>query len=51
MVFGGILQGAQEADTVSADELARFWDYLEQADREQRFFGGVVGFVVGGRKT
>lgn len=50
MVFGGVLQDAQKASTVSSDEQARFWQYLEQADREQRFFGGVVGFVVSGRK-
>lgn len=50
MVFGGILQSAQAMNTVSAEEQARFWHYLEQADREQRFFAGVVGFVVGGRK-
>lgn len=50
MVFGGILQNAQATHAVSAEEQARFWQYLEQAEREQRFFAGVVGFVIGGRK-
>ncbi|TME06508.1 MAG: methyltransferase domain-containing protein [Chloroflexi bacterium] len=49
MVFGGLLQDAQAAGKVSAEELTRFWDLLEQADRQQRLLG-YVGFVVGGRK-
>jgi ubiquinone/menaquinone biosynthesis C-methylase UbiE len=50
MVFDGILQRALAAGALSTEELARFWSDLEQAEREQRFFGGVVGFVVGGQK-
>lgn len=50
MVFGGVLQNAQASNAISAEEQARFWQYLEQAEREQRFFGGIVGFVVSGRK-
>jgi ubiquinone/menaquinone biosynthesis C-methylase UbiE len=49
MVFGGLLQEAQEAGQVEASEVTRFWNELAQADREQRLFG-YVGFVVGGRK-
>ncbi len=50
MVFGGILQRAQAAGTVSAEELARFWSALEQAEQEQHFFAGAVGFMVSGQK-
>jgi ubiquinone/menaquinone biosynthesis C-methylase UbiE len=49
MVFGGLLQEAQEAGEVASEEVTRFWNELAQADREQRLFG-YVGFVVGGRK-
>ena len=49
MVFDGLLQDAQAAGKVSGEELTRFWDLLEQADRQQRLLG-YVGFVVGGRK-
>lgn len=50
MVFDGILQHALATGAISAEELARFWSYLEQAEREQRFFGGIGGFIVGGQK-
>ena len=50
MVYSGILQRAQAAGAVSAEELTRFWTALEQAEQEQRFFAGVVGFVVSGQK-
>jgi len=33
MVFVGLLQDAKAAGKVSAEELTRFWDLLEQADR------------------
>ncbi len=49
MAFGGLLQDAQAAGKVSGEEVTRFWNLLEQADREQRLLG-YVGFVVGGRK-
>jgi SAM-dependent methyltransferase len=48
--FGGILQGAQAAGTIPAEELARFWQALEQAEQERRFFARVGGFVVRGQK-
>jgi ubiquinone/menaquinone biosynthesis C-methylase UbiE len=50
LAFRGILQRAQVADAVSAEELTRFWDALEQAEKEQHFFARVGGFVVSGRK-
>jgi ubiquinone/menaquinone biosynthesis C-methylase UbiE len=49
MALGGLLQDAQATGEVSGEEVTRFWDLLEQADRQQRFFG-YVGFVVSGRK-
>ncbi len=49
-VFGGILQRAQATGAVSEEELARFWNALEQAEQEQHFFARVGGFVVSGRK-
>lgn len=50
MAFRGILQRAQAAGTVSEGDLARFWQALSQAEREQRFFARVGGFVVSGKK-
>jgi ubiquinone/menaquinone biosynthesis C-methylase UbiE len=50
LTFHGILQHAQEENVVSVEELTRFWDALDQAEREQRFFARVGGFVVSGRK-
>jgi ubiquinone/menaquinone biosynthesis C-methylase UbiE len=50
MVFGGILQRAQVAGTISVEELTHFWNALEQAEQEQHFFAGAVGFVVSGQK-
>jgi len=49
-VFGGILQRAQASGAVSEEELARFWNAVEQAEQEQHFFARVGGFVVSGRK-
>jgi ubiquinone/menaquinone biosynthesis C-methylase UbiE len=49
MVFGGLLQEAQEASQVEDSEVTRFWNELAKADREQHLFG-YVGFVVGGHK-
>jgi ubiquinone/menaquinone biosynthesis C-methylase UbiE len=49
MAFAGLLQEALAADQISGEEVARFWNELAQADREQRLFG-YVSFVVGGRK-
>ena len=50
MAFSGILQRVQATGAVSAEECMRFWNTLEQAEQEQHFFAGVVGFVVSGRK-
>jgi hypothetical protein len=50
MVFGGILQRAQAAGAVSAEELTRFWSALEQAEQAQHFYAAVGGFIVSGRK-
>jgi ubiquinone/menaquinone biosynthesis C-methylase UbiE len=50
-VFTGILQRAQASGAISAEELTRFWNELEQAEQEKRFFAGVGGFVVSGRKS
>jgi ubiquinone/menaquinone biosynthesis C-methylase UbiE len=51
LAFRGILQRAQSSGAVSAEELARFWYELEQAEQEQRFFAGAAGFIVSGRKA
>ncbi len=48
--FHGILQRAQNSGIVSEEELTRFWEALEQAEQEQRFFARVGGFVVSGQK-
>ena len=48
--FSGILQGARAAGAVLEEDLDHFWKLLEQAEREQRFFARVGGFVVSGRK-
>ncbi|HEX4206162.1 MAG TPA: methyltransferase domain-containing protein [Ktedonobacteraceae bacterium] len=50
MAFRGILQRAQAAGAISAEELTRFWNALEQAEQEQHFFARVGGFVISGRK-
>ncbi len=41
---------AQVSGAVSEEELTRFWNALEQADKEQHFFARVGGFVISGRK-
>ena len=50
VVFCGVLQSAQVAGSLSEEELTRFWQALEQAQQEQRFFARVGGFVVSGEK-
>lgn len=50
MAFRGILQRAQAAGILSEEELTCFWNALEQADQEQRFFARAGGFIVSGRK-
>ena len=50
MAFHGILQRAQVSGAISEEELTRFWNALEQADKEQHFFARVGGFVASGRK-
>ncbi|MEO6889111.1 MAG: methyltransferase domain-containing protein [Ktedonobacteraceae bacterium] len=50
VAFSGILQGAQAAGAVSAEELMHFWHALEQAEQAQLFFARAGGFVVSGRK-
>jgi hypothetical protein len=49
-VFSGILQRAQAAGTISEEELIHFWNTLKQAEQEQHFFAGAVGFIVSGQK-
>ena len=50
MAFGGILQRTQEAGAISAEELTRFWNALEQMEQEGNFFARAGGFVVSGHK-
>jgi ubiquinone/menaquinone biosynthesis C-methylase UbiE len=50
MVFQGMLQRTQASGALSEEELTHFWSALEQAEKEQRFFAGAVGFVVSGQK-
>ncbi len=49
-LFEGLLQRAQASGALSVEELARFWDALEQAEQQQLFFAGVGGVIVSGRK-
>ena len=50
MVFGGTLDKAVERGELGADELAAWWAELEQAEQNDSFFVGLLGFVVYGRK-
>jgi len=49
-VFGGVLQRAQATGSISEQDLSHFWNALKQAEQEQHFFAGAVGFIVSGRK-
>ncbi|GCE21296.1 methyltransferase domain-containing protein [Dictyobacter kobayashii] len=50
LVFRGLLQRAQDSGSLSTDDLTRFWSALKQAEEEQHFFAGAVGFIVSGQK-
>ena len=50
LAFRGLLQRAQTTGTISEDELARFWQALDEAQQAEQFFARVGGFVVSGRK-
>ena len=45
----GALATAQAAGTVSAEQLARWWQYLEQAEAAGQCYIGQVGFMVKAR--
>lgn len=49
-VFGGMLERARTVGSLLTEELTRFWNELEQAEQERRFFAGAGGFIVSGRK-
>jgi len=46
----GELEGLQEAGVLTADEVSRWRQQLEEAERQGNFFGASPGFFVGGRK-
>lgn len=49
-LFDGHLPKVQAAGFVSADELTRWWQHLDQAEAAGQFHAGQLGFVVSGRK-
>lgn len=49
-LFEGRVARAQKAGVFAAEELASWWEYLEQAEAAGQFHFGLFGFVVGERK-
>jgi hypothetical protein len=49
-LFDGYLATVQATGVVSADELTRWWQYLEHAEAVGQLHLGQLGFVVSGRK-
>ena len=49
-IYRGLLNGAQDAGTLTTSDLSEWWDALEQANRDGLFFAAVPGFIVGGQK-
>jgi len=49
-LFDGHLNKVQAAGIVSADDCARWWQQLTQAEEAGQFHAGQLGFVVSGRK-
>jgi ubiquinone/menaquinone biosynthesis C-methylase UbiE len=50
MGLTGVLERAQEAGVLTDDEVSRWLQQLEEAERQGSFFGASPGFFVGGRK-
>lgn len=50
LAFSGILQSVQDTGAISVEEFSRFWNALEQAERERHFFARMGGFIVSGQK-
>jgi len=50
IVFGAILSQAVQSGKLEAAEVAGWWAELEQAEQNDTFFVGLLGFVVYGRK-
>ncbi len=46
----GVLEGAQESGVLTDDEILRWRQQLEEAERQGSFFGAAPGFFIGGRK-
>lgn len=49
--LGGTYEQAVVAGVVTAEELAAFWAYQEQADARGDLFGMYAGFIISGRKA
>ncbi len=50
LLLRGCLSAAQAAGMLSGEEIAGWWQYLEQANAADRFFAGYLGFIVRGSK-
>ncbi len=50
MVFGGIVEKAQEAGLVSEAEATNWWNDLERANNAGHFLFAAPGFIVCGRR-
>ena len=50
MALEGVLKNAQETGVLTDDEVKKWREQLEEAERQDSFFGAASGFIVGGRK-
>jgi len=50
MAMEGVVESARETGVLTDDEVTRWRQQLEEAERQGSFFGAASGFIVGGRK-
>jgi ubiquinone/menaquinone biosynthesis C-methylase UbiE len=50
LLWGGHLTRVQQAGTLTADEVATWWNDLSRADEERLFLAGLTAFIVAGTK-
>jgi ubiquinone/menaquinone biosynthesis C-methylase UbiE len=49
--YRGALKSAQEAGVLTDAEVSRWWEQIDEAEQQDKYFGAMQGFIVGGRKS
>jgi ubiquinone/menaquinone biosynthesis C-methylase UbiE len=49
--YGGVLNSAREAGVLTDAEVSRWWEQIDEAEQQGKYFGALQGFIVGGSKS